>query len=50
MSEIAWCRWLTPVILGTLEAKIRKIEVRSQLQGNSSRDRILRKLITEKGW
>jgi uncharacterized membrane protein YidH (DUF202 family) len=28
---MAWCRWLTPVILTTQEAEIRRIMVRSHL-------------------
>jgi hypothetical protein len=37
---------LTPVILATQEAEIRRIMVQSQLQGNSSQDPILKKPIT----
>jgi hypothetical protein len=29
-SNVAWRWWLTPVILATQEAEIRRIEVRSQ--------------------
>jgi hypothetical protein len=43
-------RWLTPVILGTQEVEIRRIEVRSLIQANSSRDPILKKCITKNGW
>jgi hypothetical protein len=31
-SHVARCRWLTPVILATQEAEIRRIVVQSQLQ------------------
>jgi hypothetical protein len=45
----ARCQWLTPVILATQETKIRRIEVRSQLEQYSSQDPILKKSITKKG-
>jgi hypothetical protein len=38
---------ITPVIPATLEAEIRRIEVRSQPQANGSRDPILKKPITK---
>jgi hypothetical protein len=40
---LARCSWLTPVILATQEAEIRRIEVQSQLGANSSRDPTLKK-------
>jgi hypothetical protein len=39
----AGCEWLTPVILGTQEAKIKNIVVLSQPGANSSWDPILKK-------
>jgi hypothetical protein len=36
ISKSARCQWLTPVILATQEAEIRRSKVRSQLQTNSS--------------
>jgi hypothetical protein len=41
--------WFTPVILATQVAEIRRIEVWSQPQTNSSWDPTLKKLITKKG-
>jgi hypothetical protein len=42
--------WLTPVILATQEAEIRRIEVQSQIEANSSQDPILKKKsFTKKG-
>jgi hypothetical protein len=38
------------VFLATQEAEIRKMEIQSQPQANSSQDPILKKLITKKGW
>jgi hypothetical protein len=35
-KAVAGCGWHMPVILATQEAEIRRIEVRSQSQGNSS--------------
>jgi hypothetical protein len=40
--------WLTPIILATQEAEIRRITVRSQPPANSSGDPILKKPITKK--
>jgi hypothetical protein len=40
---VCQCRWLTPVILATQEAEIRRIMVRSQPWTNRSRDLILKK-------
>jgi hypothetical protein len=40
---IVWHRWLTPAILATQEAEIRKISFRSQPQANSSQDPISEK-------
>jgi hypothetical protein len=42
--------WLTPVILATQEAEIRRIVVRSQFRANSLQDPISNKTITKKGW
>jgi hypothetical protein len=41
-------QWLTPVILATQEAEIRRITVQSQLRTKSPRDPISKK-ITKKG-
>jgi hypothetical protein len=46
----AGCWWLTPVIITTKEADIRRIMVQSQPQANSSQDPILKKPNTKKGW
>jgi uncharacterized protein (DUF305 family) len=40
MTSSVRCQWLTPVILATQEAEIRRMEVRSQPWANSSRDPI----------
>jgi hypothetical protein len=40
--------WLTPIILGTREAEIRKIG--KPAQANSSRDPVSKKPFTKKGW
>jgi hypothetical protein len=45
----AGCWWLTPVILTTQEAEIRKIAVQSQPWSNSSQDSISIKLFPKKG-
>jgi hypothetical protein len=45
---IAKSWWLTPIILATQEAEIRRIMVQSQPQANSLGDSILKKLITKK--
>jgi hypothetical protein len=48
---LARCRWwLTPVILATQEADIRRTTVQSQPQANSSWDPVLKIPITNKGW
>jgi hypothetical protein len=39
-----------PIILATQEAAIRRIEVKSQPQANSSQDPISKKSNTKKGW
>jgi hypothetical protein len=45
----AGCWWLTPAILATQEAEIRRITVQSQPRANSSQDPILKIPITKKG-
>jgi hypothetical protein len=45
----AACPWLTPVILATEEAEIRRIAVRSQPMANSSQDPISTIAIIKKG-
>jgi hypothetical protein len=47
---VAGCQWLTPVILATQEAEIRRIEVRSQQGQIICETPISKKPITEKGW
>jgi hypothetical protein len=42
-QNIVWCQWLTPVILATQEAEIRRIAVQSQPWANSSRELISKK-------
>jgi hypothetical protein len=42
--------WLTPVILATQEAEIRRITIQSQARANSSKDPISKILNTSKGW
>jgi hypothetical protein len=42
--------WLTPIILATQEAEIRKMVVQSQPWANSSQDPIAKKPLTKKGW
>jgi hypothetical protein len=49
-STYAGCRWLTPVILATQEAEIRRITVRSQPGKIVLRDTILKEPFTKKGW
>jgi hypothetical protein len=46
----AWRQWLTPVILATQEAEIRRIKIQSQTQTNISRDPISKIPNTKKGW
>jgi hypothetical protein len=48
-KEGARCQWLTPVILATQEAEIRRIEVQSQSGENSLRDPTLKKAHHKKG-
>jgi hypothetical protein len=40
--------WLTPVIIATQEAEIRRIMVQNQSQANSLQNPILKKLITKR--
>jgi hypothetical protein len=47
-SSLSLAPWLTPVILATQEAEIRRIKVQSQPRLNSSRNPILNKHITHK--
>jgi hypothetical protein len=42
--------WLTPIILATQEAEIRRMAVQSQPGKNSLQDPIMKKLTTKKGW
>jgi hypothetical protein len=45
------CQWLTPIILATQEAEIRKISSRSQLGQIVPKDPTSKKKkITKKGW
>jgi hypothetical protein len=46
----ARCRWLTPVILATQEAEIRRIVVQGQSGQTVCQDPILKKPITKQGW
>jgi hypothetical protein len=46
----ASCWWLTPIILATPKAKIKRIAVQSQPQANSSGDPISKKPFMQKGW
>jgi hypothetical protein len=48
-NTAAGCWWLTPVILATQEAEIRRIVVRSQPWANSSQDPISKNPNTKKG-
>jgi hypothetical protein len=43
-------QWLTPVILATQEAEIRRITVQRQPQANMERPYLKKKPITKKGW
>jgi hypothetical protein len=47
---MAGSQWLTPVILVTQKAEIRKIMASNQPQENSWGDPILKIFITKKGW
>jgi hypothetical protein len=47
MFKMAWRRWLTPVILATQEAKIRRITVRSQ-PGQIVHETLSRKTLSQK--
>jgi hypothetical protein len=47
--QAAWRWWLTPVILATQEAQIRRIEVRSQPRQQNP-DPIWKILTTKKDW
>jgi hypothetical protein len=46
----AGCRWLTPVILATQEAEIRRTEVQSQTEQIVPRDPILKNPSQKKDW
>jgi hypothetical protein len=48
MQNAARCWWLTPIILATQEAEIRRIVVQSQPQANSSQDPISKKSLHKK--
>jgi hypothetical protein len=48
-QKVARCWWLTPIILATQEAEIRRITVQSQPLANSSQDPISKKPIIKKG-
>jgi hypothetical protein len=47
---VAGHQWLTPVILATEEAEIRRIAVRSQPRQVVPQDPNLKKSFTKKGW
>jgi hypothetical protein len=44
------CLWLTPAILATQEAEIRRVTVQSQPRQIVLRNPILKKPFTKKGW
>jgi hypothetical protein len=48
-SAYSWVLWLTPVILATQEAKIRRIMVQSQPR-QIVLETLSKKLITKRGW
>jgi hypothetical protein len=48
--EFTRCWWLTPVILATQEAEIRRITVRSQPREIVPQDPISKIFIIKKGW
>jgi hypothetical protein len=50
MRVLLGCWWLTPVILATQEAEIRRIVVRRQPRQIVLQDPILKKSFTKKGW
>jgi hypothetical protein len=50
MHRAARRQWLTPVILATQEAEIRRITVQSQPRQTVHETPISKNLITKKGW
>jgi hypothetical protein len=49
LTRATWYYWLTPVILATSEAEIRRITVQGHPKANSSQDPISKILSTKKG-